>query len=134
MRPRQGGADAAGGAGNQDGLGSHLMARLEGEMRQLLPIKSGPPRLWCPAFTRESRVSESVSIVPVQTKAQWRDFHHLPFKIYRDDPHWVAPLLLERHFHFQPKHNPYFQHARAAFFLAYRGAEPVGRITAQVDQ
>jgi len=79
-------------------------------------------------------VSETVQIVPVQTKAQWHDFHHLPFKIYRDDPHWVAPLLLERQFHFQPKHNPYFQHGRAAFFLAYRGKEPVGRITAQIDQ
>jgi hypothetical protein len=79
-------------------------------------------------------LSSPIEIVPVQTKAQWRDFHHLPFKIYRDDPQWVAPLLLERKFHFQPKHNPYFQHARAAFFLAYRGREPVGRITAQIDQ
>jgi len=79
-------------------------------------------------------LNETVKIVPVQTKAQWRDFHHLPFKIYRGDPNWVAPLLLERHFHFQPAHNPYFQHARAAFFLATRGGEPVGRITAQIDQ
>jgi len=79
-------------------------------------------------------LSEPIEIVPVQTKAQWRDFHHLPFKIYKGDPQWVAPLLLERQFHFQPKHNPYFQHARAAFFLAYRGGEPVGRITAQIDQ
>jgi len=79
-------------------------------------------------------LSEPIEIVPVQTKAQWRDFHHLPFKIYKGDPQWVAPLLLERQFHFQPKHNPYFQHARAAFFLAYRGGEPVGRVTAQIDQ
>ena len=79
-------------------------------------------------------MSAALEIVPVQTKAQWRDFHHLPFKIYRDDPQWVAPLLLERQFHFQAKHNPYFQHARAAFFLAYRGREPIGRITAQIDR
>ena len=79
-------------------------------------------------------MSAALEIVPVQTKQQWRDFHHLPFKIYEGDPQWVAPLLLERKFHFQPKHNPYFQHARAAFFLAYRGATPVGRITAQIDQ
>jgi hypothetical protein len=86
-------------------------------------------------FPKESGVlSELIEIVPVQTKAQWRDFHHLPFKIYQGDPQWVAPLLLERKFHFQPKHNPYFQHARAAFFLAYRGGEAVGRITAQIDQ
>ncbi len=76
----------------------------------------------------------SLAIVPVQTSQQWRDFHHLPFKIYADDPHWVAPLLLERKFHFDPRHNPYFQHAKAAFFLAYRDGEAVGRITAQIDQ
>ncbi len=79
-------------------------------------------------------MSAPVEIVPVTTSRQWRDFHHLPFKVYRDDPNWVAPLLLERKFHFQPKHNPYFQHARAAFFLAHRAGEPVGRITAQIDQ
>ena len=79
-------------------------------------------------------MSAPVEIVPVQTKSQWRDFHHLPFGIYRDDPNWVAPLLLERSFHFQAAHNPYFKHARAAFFLAYREGKPVGRITAQVDQ
>lgn len=78
-------------------------------------------------------MSAPVEIVPVQTKSQWHDFHHLPFGIYRDDPNWVTPLLLERTFHFQAAHNPYFKHARAAFFLAYRGATPVGRITAQVD-
>ena len=69
----------------------------------------------------DQRVERTVEIVPVQTKAEWHDFHHLPFKIYRDDPQWVAPLLLERQFHFQAKHNPYFQHAHAAFFLAYQG-------------
>ena len=79
-------------------------------------------------------MSAPVEIVPVQSKSQWRDFHHLPFGVYRDDPNWVAPLLLERTFHFQPTHNPYFKHAHAAFFLAYRDGKPVGRITAQVDQ
>jgi hypothetical protein len=75
-----------------------------------------------------------VKIVAVETARQWHDFHHLLFKVYRDDPQWVAPLLIERKFHFMPKHNPYFKHARAAFFLAYRGEEAVGRITAQIDQ
>ena len=76
----------------------------------------------------------SLAVVPVQTAQQWRDFHHLLFKLYADDPQWVAPLLIERKFHFMPKHNPYFQHAKAAFFLAYRAGVPVGRITAQIDQ
>lgn len=74
----------------------------------------------------------------MRTRAQWRDFHHLPFHIYRDDPNWVPPLLLERKLHFSPRHNPYFQHAKAAFWLAYDGAHdrnrPVGRISAQIDR
>jgi len=75
-----------------------------------------------------------LSIVPTTSKKQWHDFHHLPFAIYRDDSQWVPPLLIERKLHFTAKHNPYFQHAKAAFFLAYRGETPVGRITAQIDE
>ena len=75
-----------------------------------------------------------VDIVPVQTREQWHEFHHLPYQVYRDDPHWIPPLLLERKFHFNPKHNPFFQHARAAFWLAYQDGRPVGRISAQIDQ
>src|SRR3569833_1130903 len=79
-------------------------------------------------------LSAAITIKPVETAQQWHDFLHMPFKLYAKDPNWVAPLLLERKFHFQPKHNPWFQHGKAAFFLAYRGAEPVGRITAQTDR
>jgi hypothetical protein len=75
-----------------------------------------------------------VDIVEVTSKAHWRDFHRVAYPIYRDDPAWVAPLLLERELHFTPKHNPYFQHARAKFFLAYRDGKAIGRISAQIDQ
>src|SRR3569833_1475096 len=87
------------------------------------------------AFIKGIRaLSAAVEIVPVRSKAHWHAFHHLPYRIYADDPNWVAPLLLERRFHFDPKHNPYFQHAKAEFFIARRGGEVVGRITAQVDR
>jgi hypothetical protein len=76
----------------------------------------------------------SCDIIQVKTRRQWRDFHHLPYRIYRSDPNWVAPLLLERRYHFAPSHNPFFQHAQASFWLAYEGGEPVGRVTAQVDR
>lgn len=76
----------------------------------------------------------SVEILPVRSKADWRAYHHLPYRIYAGDPNWVPPLLIERQINADPKHNPYFQHAKAAFFLARRGGEVVGRITAQVDR
>ncbi len=64
----------------------------------------------------------------------WRAFDHLPHTLYKGDPNWVAPLLLERQMHFDPKHNPFFQHAKANFWLALRNGTPVGRITAQIDE
>ena len=67
------------------------------------------------------------------TPADWREFHRLPYLVYAGDPHWIAPLLLERKFHFQPKHNPFFQHAEVAFWLARQNGRAVGRITAQID-
>ena len=88
----------------------------------MLTIKSGCPRLWCARFSR-GKPALAVDIVPVRTKQQWRDFHHLPFRIYAGDPNWVPPLLLERQLHFTPKHNPFFQHAKAEFFLAYRAGD-----------
>lgn len=81
-----------------------------------------------------SAQNSDVTIVPVEGRELWRAFHHLPEKLYKNDPHWVAPLLLERKIHFDPKHNPFFQHAKANFWLALRGNEPVGRITAQIDE
>lgn len=36
--------------------------------------------------------------------------------------------------HFSAKHNPFFQHGEAEFWIAYRDGQPVGRITAQVDR
>ncbi len=87
-----------------------------------------------PSAMNAGKSTSAVEVVAVETARQWHDFHHLPFKVYAGDPQWVAPLLIERKFHFMPKHNPYFQHARAAFFLAYRDGVAVGRITAQIDQ
>lgn len=75
-----------------------------------------------------------ITVREVRTRQDWHDFHHLPYRIYEGDPNWVAPLLLERKLHFQPKHNPFFQHAKAEFWVAYRDAVPVGRITAQIDR
>jgi len=60
-------------------------------------------------------------------------FIHVPWTIYADDPHWVPPLKLERRLHLS-RHNPFFEHAEWAAWVAYRGRSPVGRITAQVDR
>lgn len=76
----------------------------------------------------------SIIITEVKTRRQWHDFHHVSFLVFADDKNWVAPLLAERRLHFSPTHNPFFQHAKAAFWVAYSDGRPFGRITAQIDQ
>lgn len=76
----------------------------------------------------------TVVVKPVSNKTDLRDFLAVPFETYRGDPNWVAPLFLERMDHLNPKKNPYFEHAEAQLFVAYRDGRPVGRISAQVDR
>ncbi len=75
----------------------------------------------------------SLRILPVEGRLGFRRFVRLPWSIYADDPAWVPPLLVERRQHLS-RRNPFFEHAKSKFWLAYRGAKPVGRISAQVDQ
>lgn len=76
----------------------------------------------------------AIVIRPVETAADRKRFVDLPFRLYRDDPQWRPPLKVEVHGLIGgPKSNPWFGHARARFWLAERGGEVVGRISAQVD-
>ena len=61
-------------------------------------------------------------------------FVRLPWAIYRDDPAWIPPLLLERREHLDPRKNPFFETAATRFWLALRDGRPVGRISAQVNR
>jgi len=76
----------------------------------------------------------SVTIRPVRTGADRKAFVDLVWSLYAADPHWVPPLKSEVHGLMDPAKNPWFEHAEAEFFLALRGARPVGRISAQVDR
>jgi len=76
--------------------------------------------------------SAPVSIRPIElgNKKELKTFIKFPWRIYRDDPNWVPPLILDQLQFFTPGKNPYFSHSTAQLFMAFRGAEPVGRISA----
>ncbi len=61
-------------------------------------------------------------------------FIRLPWRLYANDPAWVAPLLFERRDFFNASKNPFFEHAEVQLFLAEHNGQIVGRISAQVDQ
>jgi len=74
-----------------------------------------------------------VVIRPVASRRDLNAFITLPERLYSNEPNWVAPLRFERRQFLDRTKNPYFQHARAEYFLAEREGRVVGRITAQVD-
>jgi GNAT superfamily N-acetyltransferase len=75
-----------------------------------------------------------VSVTPVSGRSDLREFIMLPFRLYEGVDQWVPPLISERRRHLDRRHNPYFEHAEAEYFLARRGGRVVGRISAQVDR
>ena len=72
-------------------------------------------------------------IIKVEGRRSRHAFLRLPWSLYKTDPAWVPPLLIERRMHLSPR-NPYFDHADACFWVALRGQKPVGRISAQIDR
>jgi GNAT superfamily N-acetyltransferase len=75
-------------------------------------------------------VQPEVRVDPVASEDERLALLTFPWRVYRDDPYWVPPLLSERKAFTDPKQNPFFEHARVQFFLARRGDEVVGTIAA----
>ncbi len=69
-------------------------------------------------------------ILPVSNKSELNEFIAFPWRVYRDDPYWVPPLLSEQRKLLDQGHHPFFEHAKATFFLARRNGETVGTIAA----
>lgn len=75
-----------------------------------------------------------IEIREVQTKSDRKSFIDLPYRLYADNPNWVPPLKDEMHGLITPGKNPWFEHGEAQLFLATRGGQAVGRISAHIDE
>jgi hypothetical protein len=73
------------------------------------------------------------TIEPVSGRKQLTEFINAPWSVYRDDPNWVPPLLLEQRQRLSRK-NPFFEHARWQAWNARDNGRVVGRISAQIDR
>jgi hypothetical protein len=61
-----------------------------------------------------------------------KDFLDVVDYVYRGDKNYVRPLNLDVKSRLS-RSNPFFEHAEAAFFTAYRNGFCVGRVSAQID-
>ncbi|MDQ2893113.1 MAG: N-acetyltransferase [Pseudomonadota bacterium] len=78
-------------------------------------------------------MATNLTIRPVVTKRDRKTFVELPFRLYKDDPHWVPPLKNEALGLITPSKNGWFSHAKAQLFFAEEGGRVVGRISAHID-
>jgi hypothetical protein len=87
------------------------------------PSASAPHRTGNVARRTEDVPSSNapIRLVAAETWRQRTEFIKVPWRIYADDPEWVPPLILERRLHLS-KQNPFFAHAKAKFWIAYRGS------------
>ena len=74
-----------------------------------------------------------ITVSQVASRKDRDAFIKFPWQIYRDDPAWVPPLLIERKAFLDRKRHPFYKHGDATLFLAKRNGEIVGRIMASDD-
>lgn len=77
--------------------------------------------------------SMELSVEAVKGRGPMRQFLALPHRVYASDPAWIAPLNFMKREQVSPA-NHFFEHAKFCAWVAYRNGEPVGRITAQIDE
>ena len=71
-----------------------------------------------------------MEIVPVTDGRGLDRFIAFPYDHYRTEPLWVPQLRRDIHTLLSPSKNPFFQHAEAAYWVATRDGQIVGRIAA----
>ncbi len=72
----------------------------------------------------------TIEKVDSQSKSQVDRFVRFPFRLYKDHPQWVPPLLIDAKMNLNKKKHPFFEHSDGDFFIAVRNGEDVGRIAA----
>jgi len=74
-----------------------------------------------------------VQIKEVSSRRELRKFVTFPFRIYRNDPYWIPPLISGEMETLSPDKNPAFDHCEHKFLLAYKGGEIAGRIAGIIN-
>lgn len=67
------------------------------------------------------------------TRKELRDFTRFHIDLYKDNPYFVPPLVIDDIDTLSPAKNPAFEFCEADYFMAYRDGKPVGRIAAIIN-
>lgn len=78
-------------------------------------------------------MNDDLLIKPVQNRQDRRSFIDLPWYLYKDDPQWIPPLIIDMDNTLNPNKNALLRLGPSAFFLAIRNNQVVGRIGTGMD-
>jgi GNAT superfamily N-acetyltransferase len=76
----------------------------------------------------------TVEQIDPNNKSLVNEFIKFPFRIYRDCPQWVPPILDDVKVMLNRNKHPFYEHSDADFFVARDGGEIVGRIAAMENK
>ncbi|MBN1834680.1 MAG: hypothetical protein JW820_02455, partial [Spirochaetales bacterium] len=85
-----------------------------------------------PSNGRRAPMAE-VSVREASSARERRQFVRAAWNFYRDDPHWVPPLISDQRQYLDPSKGVFFEHGEAKLFLARRNGQVVGRIAAHLN-
>lgn len=71
-----------------------------------------------------------INVVPVTSRKLLQQFIMLPYRLYKGDPNWVPPLIMDQKNFFNPQKNPYYKHSAVQLYLALEDGRVIGRISA----
>jgi GNAT superfamily N-acetyltransferase len=77
---------------------------------------------------------ETIEVHTVKKRHEKNIFLTFPWRVYRDDPLWVPPLLSERKKVIDPHKGKFFEDGYAELFIAWKNGRPVGTIACSEDQ
>lgn len=75
----------------------------------------------------------NITIRPLSGSRDEKRFIRFLWTIYKSDPSWVPPLIMDRTKLMDRKKNPFYQHAETEFWIAEQNGQMVGRIAAIVN-
>ncbi len=67
------------------------------------------------------------------SRSDLKKFTHFHIDLYKDNPYFVPPLVVDDIDTLSPSKNPAFDFCEADYFMAYRDGRPVGRIAAIIN-
>ncbi len=72
----------------------------------------------------------TLKIVEIKDLRQLDAFIKFPFSLYKDNPYWVPPLIMDEKNTLSWKKNPAYKDSDARFWLVYKNGVVAGRIAA----